>query len=42
MLDFENLDKYRENNRIEAKKAVGDCPKAFGRHTLLLLIRWVA
>ena len=43
MLDFENLDKYRENNRIEAKKAVGgDCPKAFGRHTLLLPIRWVA
>ncbi len=28
MLDFENLDKYRENNRIEAKKAVGGLPKS--------------
>lgn len=26
MLDFENLGKYRENNRIEAKKAVGGLP----------------
>lgn len=28
MLDFENLRKYRENNRIEAKKAVGGLPKS--------------
>lgn len=28
MLDFENLEKYRENNRIEAKKAVGGLPKS--------------
>jgi len=26
MLNFENLEKYRENNRIEAKKAVGGLP----------------
>ena len=26
MLDFENLEKYRENNRIEAKKALGGLP----------------
>ena len=28
MLDFENLNKYRENNRIEAKKAVGGLPRS--------------
>lgn len=28
MLDFENLKRYRENNRIEAKKAVGGLPKS--------------
>ncbi len=26
MFDFENLSKYRENNRIEAKKATGGLP----------------
>ena len=26
MLDFENLEKYRENNRIEAKRALGGLP----------------
>lgn len=30
MLDFENLEKYRENNRIAAKKAVGGLPKSIG------------
>lgn len=28
MLDFENLQQYRENNRIEAKKALGGLPKS--------------
>ena len=28
MLDLNNLDKYRENNRIEAKKALGGLPKS--------------
>lgn len=28
MLDFNNLQKYRENNRIEAKKALGGLPKS--------------
>jgi len=28
MLDFINLDKYRENNRIEAKKALGGLPNS--------------
>lgn len=28
MLDFYNLQKYRENNRIEAKKALGGLPKS--------------
>ena len=28
MIDFNNLDKYRENNRIEAKKALGGLPKS--------------
>ena len=27
MIDFCNLEKYRENNRIEAKKALGGLPK---------------
>ena len=26
MIDFSNLQKYRENNRIEAKKAMGGLP----------------
>lgn len=26
MLDFDNIEKYRENNRIEAKKALGGLP----------------
>lgn len=26
MIDFENIEKYKENNRIEAKKAVGGLP----------------
>jgi len=28
MIDFNNLDKYRENNRLEAKKALGGLPKS--------------
>lgn len=28
MLDFSRLDQYRENNRIEAKKALGGLPKS--------------
>ena len=28
MIDFNNLDKYRENNRLEAKKAMGGLPKS--------------
>ena len=28
MLDFDNLDLYRENNRIEAKKALGGLPES--------------
>ena len=28
MIDFENLGMYRENNRIEAKRAVGGLPKS--------------
>lgn len=28
MIDFLKLDSYRENNRIEAKKALGGLPKS--------------
>ena len=28
MIDFSNLEKYRENNRIEAKRALGGLPKS--------------
>lgn len=28
MIDFANLDQYQENNRIEAKKALGGLPKS--------------
>ena len=28
MIDFENIGKYRENNRIEAKKALGGLPRS--------------
>ena len=28
MLDFENLQQYRENNRIEAKQALGGLPES--------------
>ena len=28
MLDFDYIEKYRENNRIEAKKALGGLPKS--------------
>ena len=28
MIDLNNIEKYRENNRIEAKKATGGLPKS--------------
>ena len=28
MIDFKNVEKYRENNRIEAKKALGGLPES--------------
>ena len=28
MIDFSHLEKYRENNRIEAKRALGGLPKS--------------
>ena len=28
MLDFSNIQKYRENNRVEAKKAAGGLPRS--------------
>lgn len=28
MLDFSRLEQYRENNRIEAKRALGGLPKS--------------
>lgn len=28
MIDFDNLEKYRENNRIEVKKALGGLPQS--------------
>ena len=28
MIDFSNIEQYRENNRIEAKKALGGLPKS--------------
>ena len=28
MLDLSNLEKYKENNRIEAKKATGGLPRS--------------
>lgn len=42
MLDFSNIQKYRENNRIEAKKALGGLPEAFGKPIRLLPIHWAA
>lgn len=38
MIDFCNLEKYRENNRIEAKKPLVGCPGAFGKPIPLLPI----
>ena len=44
MIDFTNIEKYKENNRIEAKKAIGGLPRsiwetysAFGRSKVGLL-----
>ena len=36
MLDFENLEKYRENNRIEAKKALGGLPHSISQYILCM------
>lgn len=38
MLDLTQLSKYKENNRIEAKKLKAVYPIASGRHTPLLPI----
>ncbi len=44
MIDFSNIEKYKENNRIEAKKAIGGLPlsiwetySAFGKSKVGLL-----
>ncbi len=39
MIDFMNIDKYKENNRIEAKKHSAVSQTAFGKHIRLLPIR---
>ena len=28
MIDFNEIEKYKENNRIEAKKALGELPES--------------
>lgn len=33
MIDFAKIEQYRKNNRIEAKKVIGGCPKAYGKPT---------
>lgn len=42
MLDLSQLNKYKENNRLEAKRHKAVCPIASGRHTQLLPILLVA
>ena len=32
-IDFTKIERYRENNRIEAKKVIGGRPKAYGKPT---------
>ena len=39
MIKLNELDKYRESNRLEVKKAVGGLPKAYGRPIPLSLIQ---
>ena len=34
MIDFSKIEQYRENNRIEAKKALGGLPKSICLATL--------
>lgn len=41
MLDFFNIEKYKENNRLEAKAAAVGLPKSFGQLILHLLILMV-
>ena len=35
MIDFNNLEQYKENNRLEVKKPKAACLIAFGKHILL-------
>ena len=42
MIDFSNLEKYRENNRIEAKRALAALPKSIWEPTPPLPTPWAA
>lgn len=42
MIDLNHLEKYRENNRIEAKKSLGGLPDSVWKtYSELLQILWV-
>lgn len=41
MLDFFNIEKYKENNRLEAKAAAVGCRRVCGQLILHLLILMV-
>lgn len=40
MINFNDLSKYRENNRIEAKKLLAAYRKVYGKRILRLRILW--